>query len=232
MSDCGCGSSDGNCTDNLNSNEKNAQLTGNISYDGSAISCDDNSSIDISTNEGLNSIIQKILSNLCTVGNGGSGIIALNTNVAVSGTGAPKVEEVTRVVLGVGEVKANEGFRVKASGTFVTVAAASGLDFTVNFVAEDASAVTIATIPAGTVSIPQATVGARFLLDGEFYLTGTNIYYNFEFKSEDDALLAVLNGTSATPDITTVACGVSFTVGVNDVADSTVVMTSSVERLR
>ena len=68
MSDCGCGSSDGNCTDNLNSNAKNAQVTGNVSYDGSAISCTNNPSIDIVSGEGLNSVIQKVLASLCNGG--------------------------------------------------------------------------------------------------------------------------------------------------------------------
>ena len=67
MSDCGCGSSDGNCTDNLNSNSKNAQVTGNINYDGAAISCAIDSSINITTNESFNNIIKKILDKLCVV---------------------------------------------------------------------------------------------------------------------------------------------------------------------
>ena len=63
---CGCGSYSGQeCSSSLNNTIKNAQLSGNIKYDGPDFACAENPDLSITNGESLNSVIQKLLAKVC-----------------------------------------------------------------------------------------------------------------------------------------------------------------------
>lgn len=164
MSDCGCGCNGaGNCTDNLNSNTKNAQLTGNINYDGSAISCTKNSSIDVANGEGLNSVLQKVLTALCPITQGNQSYLA-HTSVDNNLTAAINTTQTLNSFEfdGVNNIKDNEMIKIKYSGSLSTVASTGGLTINFTIFGKDSSGATTtpvnfisATVPAGQTTTDQ-----------------------------------------------------------------------------
>jgi hypothetical protein len=70
MSNCGCGcSGTGNCNQNLNSYNPNNNSTGNFQYNSTAITCANNSSLSVPTGTGLNTILQNLLNQVCSLSN-------------------------------------------------------------------------------------------------------------------------------------------------------------------
>lgn len=68
MSNCGCGcSGTGNCNENLNSYNPNNNATGNFKYDGTAITCASNSNLNTPVGTGLNTVIQNLLNQVCSL---------------------------------------------------------------------------------------------------------------------------------------------------------------------
>jgi len=164
MSDCGCGCNGaGDCTDNLNSNAKNAQLTGNINYDGSALACSNNTDISIANGEGLNSIIQKVLTALCPITQSNSSYLA-HTSVDNNLTNPiATVQTLNSVEFnGVNNIKENEMIKIKYTGTLSTVASTGGLTINFTIFGKDSSGATTtpvnfisATVPAGVTTTDQ-----------------------------------------------------------------------------
>jgi len=176
MSDCGCSSSDGNCTDNLDSNAKNAQLTGNINYDGSAITCSNDASIDVSTGDGLNTILGKMLAKICD--RGGSRLIISERNkfFNTAGTGI----SLSSYDFGTKGINKGDVIKFDLAGYYGPQALATSL--MVKFlIIETATGniVTDRTIAARTFS--SAGAGEPFFLNGSVVLDKSN--FNFSYNS-------------------------------------------------
>ena len=222
MSDCGCGSSDGNCTDNLNSNSKNAQVTGNINYDGANISCATDSSINITTNESFNNIIKKILDKLCVVSKPQSYLAhtskdhALTEAVSVRQT--LNLEEFT----GVNNLKDNEMIRVVYSGKMSTVATTGGLDIDARVYGKDsAGGYTTPTnflvwnVAAGNTVTDQFWVKMEIIK-----VSNTILHFNIYAKSRLDYFpLNVSNNNVSMADLSSHELVLDFTALRTDASD-------------
>ena len=254
MSDCGCGSSDGNCTDNLNSNAKNAQVTGNVSYDGSAISCTANPSIDVVNGEGLNSIIQKVLASLCSSGSVGTRLIYNKTSESGGNTVAMRTDipNSSAFTLSPNSGTPNylgQGVRLKSSVSTKNVASGNLSTLTNNaFIKLDIfgfdgsvktayhTLVNRVLLPGTHASAPTAT---SYLLTYEFYrdattLTSDKIYGFWKLESNDGSVVDGAMSFEATIpfSLTTNKVGFSFTTGVTSAADSIWNYTKTVEIIK
>tara|TARA_R100000951_G_C2618485_1_gene173617 strand:+ start:48 stop:812 length:765 start_codon:yes stop_codon:yes gene_type:complete len=254
MSDCGCGCNGaGNCTDNLNSNTKNAQLTGNINYDGSAISCTENSSIDIISGEGLNSIIQKVLNVLCPSGSGVGNKLMWNKaqisggNSSLSGgpmanasafTLSPNSGQPNYVGNGV-RVRMSVSTKNVASGNLSTLTGTGSIKLDIfgfdgSIKTADYSLINIV-LAAGTASI----TATSYLLTYEFYrdsnnLTSDKVYGYWKLESNDGS---VINGSMSFEEtipfsLTTNKIGFSFKIGVTNPLDSIWNYSTTVELIK
>lgn len=222
MSDCGCGSSDGNCTDNLDSNAKNAQVTGNINYDGSPISCAIDNSIDIATNESFNNIIKKILDKLCVVSKPQSYLAHTSKDHAL--TEAINVRQTLNLVefTGINNLKDNEMIRVVYSGKMSTVATTGGLDIDARVYGKDS---------AGSYTTPTNfliwnvaagnTVTDQFWVKMEIIkISNTVLHFNIYAKSRLDYFaLNVSNTNIAMADLSSHELVIDFTALRTDASD-------------
>jgi len=254
MSDCGCGCNGaGDCTDNLNSNAKNAQLTGNINYDGSALACTENSSLNVINGEGLNSIIQKILNVLCPTGssNGrklmwntamvsGGNALSMNTFMQNVNTFKLSPNSGTPNYLGNGvRVRVSISTKNVASGNLSTLTGTAiyklgifGFDGSVKTAYHNLVDITLA---AGSATI----TATSYLLTYEFYrdslnITSNKIYGYWKLESNDGSVTdGIMSFDETIPfDLTTNKIGFQFVSGVNNAADSIWNYTRTVELIK
>lgn len=254
MSDCGCGSSDGNCTDNLNSNAKNAQVTGNVSYDGSPIACGLNPNIDIVTGEGLNSVIQKVLASLCNDGGFGNRLIYNKTSLSGGNTVAMRTDMPNSSTFTFGPNSGTpnylgQGVRLKTAVNTKNVASGNLSTLTNNaFIKLDIfgfdgnvktayhTLVNRVLLPGTDSSAPTAT---SYLLSCEFYrdsvnLTSDKIYGFWTLESNDGSVTdGIMAFEETVPfSLTSNKVGFSFSIGVTSAADSIWDYTKTVELIK
>jgi hypothetical protein len=236
MSDCGCGSSDGNCTDNLDSNAKNAQLTGNISYDGSAISCLGDSSIDVSTNESLNSILQKILSNLC---NSNNYLAFAKNNILVSNSNSGNQIDFD---FAAGKIKSGNGIKIKMSAEFNAVTHANGIVFKFTHKAKETGGSSVGVLEVEDHTIAQGTNGGQVVMDCTYFFnpdSSNEIGYSLEVNLNNSNVIGGVSTTNVYSGIRTIpfnqapydAVGVKFDIEVSG-SDSVQCRYLSIEHLR
>lgn len=141
MSNCGCGcSGTGNCNEKLNSFNPNNNSTGNFKYDGTAIACSNNDSLVTPTGTGLNTIIQNILNQLCSLSSPSYlAYSSLNKEV----TAAVGVEE--QIIgaiefLGKKNIKIGEAIKIIFSGYYSCFQGGTSLIFGGRVYSKDSSA--------------------------------------------------------------------------------------------
>lgn len=232
MGDCGCGCGGaGNCDDNLNSKVLSSQVSGNVSYDGANFICTKDSSINVNTGDGLNSVIQKMLSKLC----GGSGNYFRKKVENVTATGAVQDFDLGQDLFNVSELKAGEGVRIRIFGTFSSVNAVAGIDMKLMQFGDDGAGTVTSPSSIMTMNVAQGVTGARFSIEYEVYRKndGTDtLQYSGKMDTQDTANKYLYHGTVSNPPTATFGLGFIFTVAINDVADNVNVNYMTFEHIR
>ena len=231
MSDCGCGCGGaGNCNEDLNSKVKNAQLSGNISYDGSNLTCSGNSNLNITTGDSLNSVIQKLVAEACA----GSGNYLVSTYNNVTASGSVASFDLGQEVFGVGDIKPGEGVRVKVFGVFHAVNAAGGIDMSLNVFGDDGAGGVTSPVPTQLLNIPRSN-GARFSIEFEVFRKndGTDIlYHSAKMDTQNQANLYLYTHWTGNPPAATFGLGFVFTVIIKDILDVVTVNHMTFEHIR
>jgi len=239
MSDCGCGcgSSTGTgCTDNLNSNTKNAQVSGNIKYDGANLSCASDSSIDIVNGEGINSVLQKILTKLCN-SNSGNTLVYSDTNYLMTGNvSLTKIFETSTDSLI--NLKAGEGVKIKVAFNTNNATLAGNLRFKLSVFGEGLAGYypIVPTLPEVLVTINAGTNAESYMLEATFFrdkTTSTNIYASWKITTAVETYTAGDLAIEYTVfDMNTAALGVHFYAQTLNVSDTVNFEYFSVEHLK
>ena len=160
MSNCGCGcSGTGNCNENLNSYNPNNNTTGNFKYDGANFTCANNSSINVNTNDGLNTVLQNLFTRVCAL-SAPSSYLA-HTSLYKSLTAAVNVQQQLDIIefLGGNKIQLGEMIRLVYSGQFNAPTSTSSVVFKARVYGKDSSGgyttptdFSTFTIPANTTS--------------------------------------------------------------------------------
>lgn len=206
-------------------------ISSSIAYKGSAITCAADSSIDIADGEGLNSVLQKVLTKLCALGAGGNYLASFDGNATVNSLGST---EVYTEEFGVGTVGLSEGIRVKVVGSFNSVVGGSGSQVVINYYGKDAGGTPTSKTALATLNIPVSTTADRFMIDAVVYIsTSTAVIGNSEKKLPNTASLDdVLAISTAIPDTATFGSSISLDVTLSDAADVVNIDYMSIEHLR
>tara|TARA_R110001632_G_scaffold111726_2_gene222555 strand:+ start:1838 stop:2569 length:732 start_codon:yes stop_codon:yes gene_type:complete len=231
MSDCGCGcgSSTGTgCTDNLNSNTKNAQVSGNIKYDGANLSCASDSSIDIVNGEGINSVLQKILTKLCNTTNPSASLVwsvnGAGHNLSVVETGMTSDNAFDLAPSSGTPLYKNSGARIKFNvKTDGSVLDANGL-MQLKIFGYNGTATTNFDLLSKTLTA--ALSPTSYSITFEFYRDSTTVSSNkifgfWKFESNDNSVYdALFNFEYTLPfDLDTNKIGFRFITGSYNVND-------------
>ena len=192
MADCGCGCGGaGNCNDNLDSISKNAQVTGNLKWDGANQSCGNDSSIDIVTDEGMNSVLQKMWNKLCSLSKQSSYLAHLSRDNELTEPISTRQSLDLFEFIGDNNIKDGEMIRVTYMGSLSTVVGTGRLDIDVNVYGKDSAGVYTApvtfiseVVPAGQTIVDQffyqieitkvTDTILRFTIDGKTRLGSIN----------------------------------------------------------
>ena len=243
MSDCGCGSSDGNCTDNLNSNAKNAQVTGNINYDGANIPCATDSSLDITTNESINSVIQKISNKLCSVSNtlqSSSYLAHVSTSNLLQNAVGVRQNINSVEFAGSNKLKFGEVIKINYSGLIKTVATTGGINIKTQFRTKNSSGIYSASADALSLDVAAGnTVQSGFQMYVEITknsnsVTSNSLKYVVYAKHKLDYFPLTINNYDASPtgSIALDDLVIDFTAERNDLNDYLSLQYVSMEHIR
>jgi hypothetical protein len=235
MSDCGCGSSDGNCTDNLDSNAKNAQVTGNLKYDGPSKSCSIDSSIDVATNDSFNTVLQKILDKLCVVSKPQSYLAHTSRDHAL--TNAINVRQILNLVefTGINNLKNNEMIRVVYTGKMSTVATTGNLDIDARVYGKDSAGIyttptnfLIWNVSAGNTVLDQFWINVEITK-----VSNTILHFNIYAKSRLDYFpFSISSNNVAMADLSSHELVIDFTALREDASDVFELSYVSMEHVR
>lgn len=203
MGDCGCGCGGaGNCNDNLDTLAKNAQLSGNIKYDGGNFDCSDDD-LDVNTNEGLNSILQKLLAKACSVGNGGNYLAYQEVNLDLDAASADRIFD---FYFPENVVKYGEGIRVKLAMQFQSITDPSGIQINVAKLGKNDSIPTTTESVQSVYNIPTATLADRIVVEYTYFLDKAGddtIGYSIEVETGLGGIQYIEAQTSGVPPFAT-----------------------------
>lgn len=129
MSNCGCGcSGTGNCNQNLNSYNPNNNSTGNFKYDGTAITCANSSNLTTPTGTGLNTVIQNLLNQLCSLSSPSYLAYSALNKASTSAVGVQQQLASVEFV-GTKNIKIGEMIRIVFSGQYTSFIGGTSLLF-------------------------------------------------------------------------------------------------------
>jgi hypothetical protein len=236
MADCGCGCGGaGNCNDNLNSLEKNAQVTGNLKWDGASQTCANDSSIDIVTNEGMNSVLQKMWNKICALSKKASYLAHTSLDNILTEVVSVKQTLDLFEFSGENQLEVGEMIRILYTGDLSTVATTGGLDIDARVYGKDS---------AGVYSTPFnyliANVGAGQTIVDQFYFTievvrvsDTIVHISTKAETRLGSITSFIsNNNAAVPDLTTHDLVFDFTVLRSDAGDNFELEYVSMEHVR
>ena len=187
MCDCGCGGSSSGCGGNCGGDcgqptkiitvEKQGSSASTF-YKGDDFTCAVDSSIDVANGEGLNPILQKMLTKLCLLDNGGNYTFAQPDRLVISNAESPFEED---NLLGADVVKLGEALRVTIGVQFLSVTDPGGIPINVSYIAKNPVG-TVTSVSLGNIVIPQLTIANSLTIEAVATLH-TNASLGVLFKS-------------------------------------------------
>ncbi len=242
MSDCGCGSSDGNCTDNLNDNSKNAQVTGNINYDGSPSTCANKPGINVATGENLNAILQKMLAAICPLDSAGSKLVWNKSGSGGNAVGmgvTQQIADMFKLEQSSGSTSyKGQGVRLRFALNTNNATLIANAFMKLEIYGNDGTS-TQADFLLVNATLPSGSTARSFLLTYEFYRDTTNVTTNkifgyWKLESDDGSVTNGSMGFEATVpwSLTDNNIGFKFTAGSGNVADYLYMNQMTVEHLK
>jgi len=223
MCDCGCGGSSSGCGGNCGGDcgqptkiitvEKQGSSASTF-YKGDDFTCAVDSSIDVSDGESLSSALNKILTKLCTLGNGGNYVFNTEDQLVITTANDGSIVKSTT---GLGVIKRGEGLRMTIGGQFSSVTDAAGIVLNFNYIGIDAAAAE-ANSAIDSWTIPQSTAADRFKIEITLTLDSAtdNFGYVYEVRTNDGLNESVISNYTSMPPLATYSnVGLELSATVN-----------------
>lgn len=236
MGDCGCGCNGaGDCNDNLNSVEKNAQVTGNLKWDGADQSCNNDSSVDISTNEGMNSVIQKMWNKVCALSKKSSYLAHTSLDNILTEVVSVKEQLDLFEFSGINALEVGEMIRIVYTGDLSTVASTGGLDIDARVYGKDSAGVYTAPFNYLIANIPdgQTIVDQFYFYIEVVRVSDTIVHISTKAETRLGSISTIIsNNNTAVPNLTTHDLVFDFAVSRADAGDNFELKYVSMEHVR